>query len=126
MPWSTSCRRFVGFKIGVSIDGPVDTALSEEVEENLVATLREALTNVGRHARASRASVLLTVNVESCQLRVLDNGQGVDEDQPSTSGEGNGLLNMRRRAEKLHGSLVIETPQTGGTLLIWEVPIRTD
>ena len=31
---------------------------------------------------------------------------------------------MRRRAEKLHGSLVMETPETGGTLLIWEVPIR--
>ncbi len=116
----------VGFEIGVSIDGPVDSALSEEVEEQLLATLREALTNVGRHACASRASVLLIVNAESCQLRVLDNGQGVDKDHPSTSGGGQGLLNMRRRAEKLHGSLVMETPETGGTLLIWEVPIRGD
>ena len=114
----------VGFEIGVSTDGPVDAALSDEIEEHLLATLREALTNVGRHAHASRASVLLTVDTESCQLRVLDNGQGVDEDQPSTSGGGHGLFNMRRRAEKLAGSLVIETPETGGTLLIWQVPIR--
>jgi signal transduction histidine kinase len=114
----------VGFEIGVSIEGPVDAALSEEIEEHLLATLREALTNVGRHAHASRASVLLTVDTESCQLRVLDNGQGVDEDQPSTSGGGHGLLNMKRRAEKLDGSLVIETPETGGTLLIWQVPLR--
>lgn len=114
----------VGFEIGVSIDGPVDAALSDEVEEHLLATLREALTNVGRHALASRASVLLTVDSESCQLRVLDNGQGVDEGKASTSGGGLGLLNMRRRAEKLNGSLVIETSETGGTLLIWQVPIR--
>ena len=113
----------VGFEIGVSIDGPVDAALSDEVEEHLLATLREALTNVGRHARASRASVLLTVDTESCQLRVLDNGLGVDRHRPHTSGGGLGLLNMRRRAEKLHGSLEIETPETGGTLLIWQVPI---
>ena len=116
----------VGFEIGVSIDGPVDAALSDEIEEHLLATLREALTNIGRHAHASRASVLLTVDTESCQLRVLDNGQGVDEDQPSTSVGGHGLLNMRRRAEKLHGSLMIETPETGGTLLIWQVPIRAN
>ena len=113
----------VGFEIGVSIDGPVDAALSDEIEEHLLATLREALTNVGRHAHASRASVLLTVDTESCHLRVLDNGQGVGEDRVATSGGGLGLLNMRRRAEKLHGSLEIETPETGGTLLIWQVPI---
>ena len=114
----------VGFEIGVSIDGPVDAALSDEVEEHLLATLREALTNVGRHARASRASVLLAVDTESCRLRVLDNGQGVDGDRPHTNGGGHGLLNMRRRAEKLHGSLEIETPESGGTVLIWQVPIR--
>ena len=34
--------------------------------------------------------------------------------QPTTSGGGHGLLNMSRRAEKLHGSLEIETPETGG------------
>ena len=114
----------VGFEIGVAIDGPVDAALSDEIEEHLLATLREALTNVGRHARASRASVLLTVDAASCRLRVLDNGQGVDEDRAATSGGGLGLLNMRRRAEKLRGTLVIETPETGGTLLIWQVPLR--
>jgi signal transduction histidine kinase len=116
----------VGFEIGVSIDGPVDAALSDEVEEHLLATIREALTNVGRHAHASGASVLLTVDTETCQLRVLDNGQGLDEDKASTIGGGLGLLNMRRRAEKLRGSMEIETPETGGTLLIWHVPIRAD
>jgi signal transduction histidine kinase len=36
---------------------------------------------------------------------------------------GLGLVNLQRRAEKLHGQLVIESPGTGGTLLIWQVPV---
>ena len=114
----------VGFEIGVSIDGPIDSALSDQVEEHLLATLREALTNVGRHANASQASVLLSVDTQACRLRVLDNGQGMEAGKGSTRGGGLGLVNMRRRAEKLHGDLEIETPETGGTLLIWQVPIR--
>jgi signal transduction histidine kinase len=114
----------VGFEIGVSIEGPVDSVLSDVVEEHLLATLREALTNVGRHAHASQASVLLAVDTESCRLRVLDNGRGVDESRETARGGGLGLLNMRRRAGKLHGSLEFETPDTGGTLLIWQVPVR--
>jgi two-component system, NarL family, sensor histidine kinase DevS len=114
----------VGFEIGLSIDGPLDTALSDEVEEHLLATLREALTNVGRHANATQASVLVTVDKESCRLRVLDNGQGTDAGKGSTRGGGLGLVNMRRRAEKLQGGVEIETPETGGTLVIWQVPTR--
>jgi len=56
----------VRFGIGVSIDGPVDTAFSDEVEQHLLANLREALTNVGPHAHASRASVILTAWTRSC------------------------------------------------------------
>jgi signal transduction histidine kinase len=112
----------VGFEIGVSIDGPVDAALSDEVEEHLLATLREALTNVGRHALASRASVLLTVDSEMCRLQILDNGVGIDHGEGRAGGHG--LVNMKRRAEKLYGSFEIEAPDAGGTLLIWQVPIR--
>ena len=66
----------VGFEISTSIDGPVDAALSDEIVEHLLATLREALTNVGRHAQASRASVMLSVDSETCRLQILDNGPG--------------------------------------------------
>jgi signal transduction histidine kinase len=57
-----------------------------------------------------------------CRLQVLDNGLGVNNGQGL--GGGNGLGNMRRRAEKLEGSFEIETPGSGGTLLIWQVPVR--
>jgi signal transduction histidine kinase len=111
-----------GFEVNTSINGPVDAALSEEILDHLLATLREALTNIGRHAEATRASVILDVDSELCRLQVLDNGHGLNHGEGHAGG--NGLGNMRRRAEKLDGRFEIETPEPGGTLLIWEVPIR--
>ncbi len=112
----------VGVEVGVTIDGPVDAALSEVILEHLLATLREALTNVGRHTKASRASVMLCVDTEMCRLQVLNNGQGIDCSASKIGGRGQ--VNMRRRAEKLHGTFEIETPEAGGALLIWQVPLR--
>ena len=112
----------VGFEVHTSIDGPVDASLSNEIVEHLLATLREALTNIGRHAEATRASVILTVDSDVCRLQVLDNGRGIDQGKGRAGG--NGLGNMRRRAEKLGGRFEIETPDAGGTLLIWQVPLR--
>lgn len=115
-------RPLVGAEVSVTIDGPVDAALSDEIVEHLLATLREALTNVSRHSRASRASVMLGVDTEMCRLQILDNGQGIDADASKPGGRG--LVNMRRRAEKLHGTFEVETPESGGALLVWQVPLR--
>jgi signal transduction histidine kinase len=112
----------LGFEVNTSIDGSVDAALSDEIVEHLLATLREALTNIGRHAEATRASVVLSVDSDMCRLQVFDNGHGVNHGKDRAGG--NGLGNMRRRAEKLSGSFEIETPDAGGTLLVWQVPIR--
>ena len=43
----------LGFEVRVDFDGPIDTAISDVLAEHLVATIREALTNVGRHAQAT-------------------------------------------------------------------------
>ncbi len=111
----------VGLEVRTSIDGPVDAAISDQVAEHLLATIREALTNVGRHAQASEVSMNLCVKDGLCILQVRDNGLGVTE---TKTGEGGlGLVNLRRRAEKLHGQLVLENLDTGGTLLTWQVPI---
>ena len=113
----------VGVEIRTSIDGPVDAAVSEELAEHLLATLREALSNVGRHAQASEVSVSLNVKGDSCILQVRDNGQGLAETETETGEGGLGLVNLRRRAEKLHGQLVVENLDSGGTSLTWQVPI---
>ncbi len=111
----------VGFEVTVSFAGPIDVAVSEEVAEHVFATVREALTNIGRHAQASSARVSLTADRSLCRLEVLDNGRGVEEGGPSDGGLG--LVNLRRRAEKLGGRFAIERPEDGGTLLIWQVPL---
>jgi signal transduction histidine kinase len=111
----------VGSNVEVSFHGPVDSAIPDRVAEHLLATVREALTNIGRHAEATEARLDLTVEKGVCSLEVVDNGRGIG-DQPSGEG-GLGLVNLRSRAEKLHGSFTVESPAGGGTSLTWQVPV---
>jgi signal transduction histidine kinase len=111
----------VGFGVRASFEGPVDTAIPDLVGEHLLATIREAITNVGRHAQATRTTVTITVSDGQCQLRVVDDGCGMARSESGTGGLG--LGNLRRRAEKLHGSFDIESPEGGGTVLIWQVSL---
>jgi signal transduction histidine kinase len=114
-------RPVVGFGVQATFDGPVDTSVTNTVCEHLLAVIREAITNVGRHARASRATVVISVKDGQCQLRVADNGSGMTG--PRSGSGGLGLGNLRRRAEKLHGQFDVESPEGGGTILTWQVPL---
>jgi signal transduction histidine kinase len=113
-------RPVVGFDVPVEFHGPVDTAVSDTVAEHLLPTVREALTNIGRHAHANRAMIRLSVIGHQCRLEVTDNGRGLIAG-PSADG-GLGLLNMRQRAEGLGGSFDITQPTAGGTTITWQVP----
>ncbi len=110
-----------GFEVHTSFDGPVDTAVPPHVAEHLLATVREAVTNIGRHAHATEASVTLSVQDGECRLVVVDNGSGLDESNVREGGMG--LANMRHRAEKLGGSLSVEGDAGAGTSLTWAVPL---
>jgi signal transduction histidine kinase len=113
-------RYTVGFELDISFDGAVDTAVTEGVVEHLTATIREAVTNIERHANATKATISLSARDGHCQLQVTDDGRGF-------SGEGRegglGLTNLRRRAEKLNGQFDIAGAPSGGTVLTWRVPI---
>lgn len=111
----------VGFEVQVTFDGPIDSTISDQIAEQLVATTREAVTNVARHAHASEAKVMLSVSDGLCRLQVIDDGSGVDEGRESEGGLG--LANLRHRAEKLGGSLAIESRPSGGTTISWQVPV---
>jgi signal transduction histidine kinase len=91
------------------------------VAGHLFATIRESVTNIVRHAQATRASVTIKVEDGQCQLTVLDNGNGFDESKVRQGGLG--LTNLRARAEKLDGTFVVENAEGGGTSLIWQVPL---
>lgn len=111
--------RPLGFEPNVTFDGPVDSAASDAMQEHLTATLREGLSNVAKHARATRVSVDVTVAGPDLVLRVGDNGVGLAD----AAGSGNGLANMRERAEGLGGRCVVSSPSAGGTVLEWRVPV---
>jgi signal transduction histidine kinase len=109
----------LGFSPRVVFEGPVDTAVSNELAVELRATLGEALSNVARHAAASRVEVRLEVDKEVV-LRVIDDGIGPAQ---SPSPTGRGLRNMATRAEKLGGRFSLSPAQPRGVVLEWRVPV---
>ena len=114
----------VGFEVALTFTGPLDASIDDRVLEHVLTTIREALTNVGKHAHATQASVSMEVDGASCILTITDDGIGLT-DAPASAGGGLGLPNLRRRAEKLHGTLSVDSPPGGGTVLTWKVPIDT-
>jgi two-component system, NarL family, sensor histidine kinase DevS len=113
----------LGFEIKAFFDGPIDSTLPDQVTEHLLATIREAVTNIGRHAQATRAELRLKVANGQCVLQIIDNGRGIGATTETTGG-GLGLVNMRRRAEKLHGEFTVLSPVRGGTKVTWAVPLE--
>jgi two-component system, NarL family, sensor histidine kinase DevS len=81
--------------------------------------LREALTNAGKHAKAT--SYVVTISVaEDVSLVVQDDGIGME--LPRAFGAGLGLVNLRSRAERLGGTFEILASKDG-TRLLWRVPV---
>jgi len=111
--------RPLGFEPSVTFDGPIDSAASDAMHEHLAATLREALSNVAKHASATKVSVDVTIAASDLVLFVADDGIGLGD----PVGSGNGLANMRERAEALGGSCVVRSTGAGGTILEWRVPV---
>lgn len=108
----------LGFEPRVMLDGPVDTGMEDAVAAELLMTLREGLSNVARHAKASRVDVEVIV-VDDILLRIADDGIGPpDDDAP----RGKGLANMGSRAARLGGSFELRAGDVGGTVLDWRVP----
>jgi signal transduction histidine kinase len=109
----------LGFEPRVLLDGPLDTGVDPSIGPELLATLREALSNVARHAQASSVDIEVTMDNDVC-LRVIDDGVGPPDD---SAPRGKGLANMAARAQKLGGELRIGVAPSGsGTLLEWHVP----
>lgn len=108
----------LGFTPAVRTSGPIDTAVSSDLGSQLLAVLREAVSNVARHALADTCQIDVVVDERRLELRVADDGVGVP-DEVSESG----LRNARRRAQDLGGSLEISRVGTRGTVLLWRVPV---
>lgn len=92
--------------------------LPVEIERGLSLVLREAATNIARHAQATQAQVAFACEGDTVELRITDDGNG------GIVVDGNGLCGMRERVAALGGTLSIESPKGGGTQLLARVPVR--
>lgn len=113
--------RSLGFDPEVRFSGPVDRLVPEHVAVELLTTLREALSNVARHARATRVVVEVSAG-EEVSLRVRDNGPGPGGGVRGDRG-GRGLPNMAERAQALGGSFTFAAHPDGGAVVSWIVPL---
>ncbi|MFC4108575.1 GAF domain-containing sensor histidine kinase [Micromonospora zhanjiangensis] len=109
----------LGFRPELSISGPVDSAVPDAVRPDLLAVLREALSNAVRHARASRVGVDIRVDAGDLTVTVTDDGVGTD---PAAAR--GGLVNLAERAERHGGVFEVTAGDPGGTVLRWQVPLR--
>jgi len=109
----------LGFPPALQLDGRLDDLISDDVAEHLLSALREALSNVARHADASKVDVTLRAG-DDVSLVVADNGSGLKDVSRRS-----GLGNLEDRAAQLGGSMHVESAPGGGTTLSWRVPLPT-
>ena len=105
--------------VEVDIDAALAASLSGRSSE-IIQLTREALSNVARHSQATRASLRLARRGSEALLVLEDNGVGFDT---SSDSNGFGMSNMRARAERLGGTLVVESETGKGTTLRVTFPI---
>ncbi len=97
--------------------------LSPDATIAVFRIVQEALTNVAKHARATRVRVDLDIDGRHLHVRVADNGRGIQPNRPARKGHGFGLLGMTERAGVLGGQLTVQPARGGGTELSLRIPL---
>ena len=106
----------------IEVVAPRVPGLSPAVRGELLSIAREALSNVVRHASATRASIEVSTGDGEVRLEIGDNGTGFDV-TAARGDDHHGLANMRRRAASLGGRLQLESAAAVGTRIIVAVPL---
>jgi two-component sensor histidine kinase len=97
-----------------------DLRIGTDIRRQVFLIFKEAVNNIARHSGASLVTVEFNVAQEYLVLQIKDNGTGFD---PAGDAEGNGLVNIRKRASDLGGSAVFESFSDRGTTLALRVPL---
>jgi signal transduction histidine kinase len=107
-----------GIDSSLDFRGPVDTLIDSELGDEVSAVLREALSNVVRHAEASRVDITIAVSPTEVRVVVTDNGRGLGD-----TGHRSGLDNLDNRARVLGGRFTTAARAPSGTTVDWAVPV---
>jgi signal transduction histidine kinase len=118
---ATEAAATLRFEPQLQLDGPLDSAVDDDIATHLLSVLREGLSNVARHARASLVRITVKVADGYVQAEIFDDGVGfVGGARPG----GRGLANLAHRAETLGGQMSVTAgPEGKGTVLTWRVPM---
>lgn len=114
-----------GHHDGVAVDCRIelgDEALPEALAATALRVVQEGLTNVARHAGASRVSIHVLRGAGRIEIRLVDDGRGFADGQ-GFAGSGLGLRGMRERVAAAGGELQIATPAGGGFALTASLPL---
>ena len=107
--------------LSVEVAAETDARLGADTIRELVSVVREALSNTARHAAATRAQVSVREADGQLELEVSDDGRGFDAAATRDVGH-RGLVNMRRRVERLGGTLDVSSRPGAGTRIIVTLP----
>lgn len=107
---------------------PPDLLLGARLQVQFTRILREAVSNLIRHAHANHCRVELHISEQDIVLNVHDDGRGLPQALLSreAGNQGHGLLNIERRAHNLGGRHLFATSPMGGALISVSIPIRAD
>ncbi|MFJ2541771.1 GAF domain-containing protein [Microbacterium sp. NPDC087589] len=103
----------------IAFAGPVDLLVTGSLADDIIAVVREALSNVARHAHAHSVEISVSATASLVTVLVEDDGVGVPEKLPRSSG----TANLRMRAHAHGGACEIERRSAGGTRIRWRVPL---
>jgi len=109
----------LGFAPHVAFSGLVDMNVDEELTGDVVAVVRETLTNAAKHAHATSVVVDVALTSDDLMVTVSDNGIGA-----AGATRSSGTSNLRTRAEKRGGSFEMAPAPSGGTVVKWKVRVK--
>lgn len=115
----TKCRRFASdlleskdIEYDIQINAPLNRPLKLELRQHLWLIFKEMVTNAARHSNADKVDISLALSSGSVTMKVQDNGKGF---KPEVQNEGNGVANIRKRAEQIDAELALESKAGIGT-----------
>jgi PAS domain S-box-containing protein len=122
--YTQNWSKHFGVHVELHASGMDNDPLPPEIVTTLYRIAQEALSNIAKHALATKVDIILDVRTDNVSLIIEDNGLGFEPDKVTSRGNGGfGLTGMRERAALVGGIVEIESPAGGGVTVIVRIPV---